>query len=131
VLYPEGWVQRGSGNDISFSDKTNVIHIRVSAGPAPTASRVATDLTRMKHSDPAVSFSPPTTVSLKAGSAIRSTYMVRSKPNSVTGKTLLLDVDRYVLSHAGKIATVDLSRAKGVDTADAYRMIINSFRWRQ
>jgi len=48
----------------------------------------------------------------------------------VTGKRVTLIVDRYVLSHAGKLATVDLGTAKGVDNVDAYKMMIASFRWR-
>jgi hypothetical protein len=50
-------------------------------------------------------------------------------PNPVTGKSVLLIVDRYELSIAGKRATVDLGTPKGVDNVDAYRMMINSFRW--
>jgi hypothetical protein len=129
VLYPEGWTRRGAGNDITFANKSNLIHIRVGSGSMPTTATVSAEMTRLKRSDPALSFSPPTTVNLKSGSAIKSTYRTSSKPNSVTGKTILLDVDRYALGRGGKVATIDLARAKGVDTADAYRMIINSLRW--
>jgi hypothetical protein len=128
-LYPEGWTRKGGGNDITFSNKSNNISVRIAPGPSPTTSSLAAGLQRLKHSDPSLTFSPPTTVRLKSGTAVKSTYTTKSKPNSVTGKTLPLVVDRYQLAHAGKLATVDLSRAKGVDTADAYRMIINSFRW--
>ena len=36
----------------------------------------------------------------------------------------------YELARGGRRATVDLGTARGVDNVDAYRMIINSFRWR-
>jgi hypothetical protein len=48
----------------------------------------------------------------------------------VTGKRVTLLVDRYQLASAGKTATVDLGTPKGVDNVDAYRMMIESFRWR-
>jgi hypothetical protein len=38
-------------------------------------------------------------------------------------------VDRYELGKGGKVAVVDLGTAKGVDNVDAYRMMIESFRW--
>jgi hypothetical protein len=41
-----------------------------------------------------------------------------------------LVVDRYYLAHGGKRAVVDLGAPKGVDNVDAYRMMIESFRWR-
>jgi hypothetical protein len=32
ILYPEGWARKGSGNDVTFQDKDNVIHIVVRPG---------------------------------------------------------------------------------------------------
>ena len=29
ISYPEGWALKGSGRDVSFSDKNNVVHIVV------------------------------------------------------------------------------------------------------
>ena len=52
-----------------------------------------------------------------------------SAPNSVTGKRLRLVVDRYYLWHAGRRAVVDLGTPEGVDNVDAYRLMIESFRW--
>jgi hypothetical protein len=40
-----------------------------------------------------------------------------------------LVVDRYTLGRAGRVATVDLGSPQGVDNVDAYRMMIESFRW--
>jgi hypothetical protein len=47
----------------------------------------------------------------------------------VTGKRVLLLVDRYVLPTAGRYAIADLGTPKGVDNVDAYRKMIGSFRW--
>jgi len=48
----------------------------------------------------------------------------------VTGKRVTLVVDRYYFAHAGKEAIVDLGTPVGVDNVDAYRLMIESFRWR-
>ncbi|HWF36684.1 MAG TPA: hypothetical protein VG295_14990 [Solirubrobacteraceae bacterium] len=130
MSYPEGWALKGSGRDVSFTDKNNVVHIIISTAPAPTPAAVAADLTRLKHANSTLTFTPPTTIALKSGSAVKATYTTRSAPNPVTGKSVLLIVDRYELSRAGKHATVDLGTPKGVDNVDAYRRMINSFTWR-
>jgi len=53
-----------------------------------------------------------------------------SAANPVTGKRVLLLVDRYVVPGAGRYAVADLGTPKGVDNVDAYRMMVGSFRWR-
>jgi hypothetical protein len=60
---------------------------------------------------------------------VKASYSTSSAPNPVTGKQVLLIVDRYQLSKGPTVATVDLGTPKGVDNVDAYRMMINSFRW--
>jgi len=60
---------------------------------------------------------------------VKVVYTTETAPNSVTGKRLTLVVDRYYLWHAGKQAVVDLGTPQGVDNVDAYRLMIESFRW--
>ena len=129
IKFPEGWTQRGSSGDVTFSEKNNLVHIVVGPGARPTAAAVGAELARLKAATPSISFTSPVTVSVTAGSAIKSTYTTRSAPNPVTGKRVELIVDRYELANAGQRAIVDLATAHGVDNVDAYRMMINSFRW--
>ena len=68
-----------------------------------------------------------TTISGKPG--FKVVYSTESAPNSVTGKRLRLVVDRYYLWNAGRRAVVDLGTPEGVDNVDAYRLMIESFRW--
>ena len=78
-------------------------------------------------------FLPPQPVSAKAALsvlAIKVVYTTRSAPNAVTGKRVTLTVDRYYLERGGKVATIDLGTPVGVDNVDAYRLMIQSFRWR-
>jgi hypothetical protein len=129
ISYPEGWTRRGSGNDVTFSDKNNIVHIVITTGGVPTPAALVAELSGLRRSSPTLTFTSPQTIQLKSGPAVKATYSTRSAPNPVTGKSVLLIVDRYQLSHAGQRATVDLGTAKGVDNVDAYRRMINSFRW--
>jgi hypothetical protein len=131
IKYPEGWTQAGSGKDVTFKDKNNVVHIVVGSGPAPTVRQASVGLASLKHSNPSLVVTrPPKQVTVKGVAMIKSGYSTRSAPNPVTGKRVTLLVDRYQLASNGRVATVDLGTPKGVDNVDAYRLIIESFRWR-
>ena len=69
-------------------------------------------------------------VTLNGSQAVKVVYTTESAPNPVTGKRVKLIVDRYVVPGAGKHAVIDLGTPKGVDNVDAYRLMIESFRWR-
>ena len=71
----------------------------------------------------------PKQVKVNGKPVVKSTYSTESAPNPVTGKRVTLVVDRYQLPANGKKATVDLGTPKGVDNVDAYRLMIESFRW--
>jgi hypothetical protein len=129
MSYPEGWTIKGTGTNVTFSDKNNVIHVVIANDPAPTAARMTAELNGLKHSQQTLTFTPPAPIQLKSGPAVKATYKLQSAPNAVTGKSVLLIVDRYEFGHAGKRATVDLGTPKGVDNVDAYRKMINSFTW--
>ena len=129
IKYPEGWTQKGSGSSVSFSDKNNIVRVIVGTGGPPSTASLATELTRLKATSPTLTFQPPAPIHVTAGPAIKATYTTQSAPNAVTGKSVELIVDRYEFAHGAKRATVDLGTAQGVDNIDAYRMMINSFKW--
>jgi hypothetical protein len=130
MKYPEGWTQSGSGTTITFKDKNNVVRVVVTREPAPTAASVSAQLNRLRATTSALTFTAPRPVALASGPAIKAVYRTQSAPNAVTGKRVELIVDRYALARGARVATVDLGTPKGVDNVDAYRMMINSFRWR-
>jgi hypothetical protein len=130
MRYPEGWAQRGSGADVTFQDKNNIVHILVSRGPAPTGAAVVATLARERRSLPSLTYGAPSSATIQGAPVVKVSYSTLSPPNPVTGKRVQLLVDRYVYAHAGKLATVDLGTAKGVDNIDAYKMMSRSFRWR-
>jgi hypothetical protein len=131
LKYPEGWTQIGSGKDVTFKDKNNLVHVVVRPQASVSAKQASADLARLKLSNPSfVITSPPKQVTVKGMTMIKSGYSTRSKPNPVTGKRVILLVDRYQVAGKGKVATIDLGTPKGVDNVDAYRLISESIRWR-
>jgi hypothetical protein len=101
IRYPEGWARKGSGNEVTFQEKANVIQVSVGKG-AP-------------HS--------------KQG--VKTTYSRMSAPDPVTGKRLRIVIDRYEYGNQGKVAVLELVTPVGVDNVDAYRMISKSFEWQR
>jgi hypothetical protein len=129
MLYPEGWTVREASSGVSIADKNNLVRIALSSGPAPTAASVQAQLPTLRRSTPGLTVGPTQTVTLKSGPAVKATYATKSAPNPVTGKQVTLTVDRYELGHAGRVAIVDLGTPVGVDNVDAYKRMIESFKW--
>ncbi len=111
MRYPEGWAQRGAGRLVTFRDNNNVVRVVVSSGAKPSVPG-----TRR--------------VTISGVPALMAVYRTRGARNVVTGKRVTLVVDRYYLWHNGTRAVVDLGTPEGVDNVDAYRLMIESFRWR-
>jgi hypothetical protein len=130
IRYPEGWLQRGHGPNVTFEDKNNLIRIVVSNGPAFTAASVRADIAALTSTNPSFRATAPMPMTLPAGRAFKVSYSTESAPDPVTNNRVTLTVDRYYLSKGGKRAIVDLGAPKGVDNVDAFRMISLSFRWR-
>jgi hypothetical protein len=131
MQYPEGWSQSGSGNNVTFQDKNNIVHVVVDHGSARAPAQISAELSKLKNGNPSLAVrSAPKAITLKSGPAVKVVYSTRSAPNEVTGKRVTLLVDRYVLVHKGKRAVVDLGTPQGVDNVDAYRQISESFRWK-
>ena len=129
IKYPEGWTQLGSGGDVSFKDKNNVVHIVVGKGAAPTPASVRAELERLRSTTPTLRYQVPRAMAIGSARLVKATYTTDSAPNPVTGKRVTLTVDRYVLAKGGRRVVVDLGTPKGVDNVDAYRLMIESFRW--
>jgi hypothetical protein len=126
IKYPEGWARSGGPNATVFRDKNNIVRIVLHPGTAPSTVQVRSDPSLRQ----AQISSAPAAMTIKGSRAIKVVYTTRSAPNPVTGKRVTLTVDRYYLARGGKVATIDLGTPVGVDNVDAYRLMIQSFRWR-
>jgi putative component of toxin-antitoxin plasmid stabilization module len=126
MKYPEGWAQQGSGDRVTFRDKNNIVRIVVGAGAAPSHASVQADVAHLGNAQIQAG-AQQMTISRKP--AFKVVYSTESAPNAVTGKRVKLVVDRYYLWKGGRRAVVDLGTPEGVDNVDAYRLMIESFRW--
>ncbi|MCW3067513.1 MAG: hypothetical protein JWL67_138 [Solirubrobacterales bacterium] len=129
MLYPEGWTVQESAGGASIKDKNNLVRITLSHGSPPTTASVQAQLAALKQSTPSLTPGTVQSITLKSGPAVKATYTTQSAPNPVTGKQVTLMVDHYVLSKGGRLATVELGTPKGVDNVDAYKRMIESFKW--
>jgi hypothetical protein len=57
------------------------------------------------------------------------TYEARSPADPVTGKSVVLDVERYEYWRSGTQVTITLSAPHGADNVDPWRTITDSFAW--
>jgi hypothetical protein len=130
VRYPEGWARTGNGNDVTFREKGNVIHIVVHKGAMPSEVTATKGVEELHKSDPTVKPKAPERIELNGQPAVKIEYSRQSSPDPVTGKSVPLIVDRYEIGKGGKVAVIDLATPVGVDNVDAYRMISESFKWR-
>src|SRR5262249_10879358 len=130
IKYPEGWAQRGTAALVTFRDKNNLVRIAVTKGLAPSVGGVTTELSRLKRQTPSLHFARPARTTVRGRRMVKVGYVTQSAANPVTGKRVTLVVDRYYVPGAGRHAVVDLGTPKGVDNVDAYRLMIESFRWR-
>ncbi len=125
MKFPEGWTQTGGGGNVTFRDKNNIVRVVIAPGAAPTVTAVKQELAGLKG---AKTTGAPTSLKIGGAAAVKATYETTSAPNPVTGKSVTLTVDRYVLAAKGVRATVDLGTPVGVDNVDAYRLMVTSFR---
>lgn len=131
VQIPEGWSRaENSDGSISFTDKYNSVRIeQTSAATAPSVASGQQELAALSAADAAVTPGAATVVSRAAGPVLQLTYQADSTPNSVTGKTVRQDVERYEFWTGGTQLTVTLSAPVGADNVDPWRTITDSLRW--
>jgi len=127
MKYPEGWALRGTGSQVTFRDKNNIVRIVVERGPPPTPASGRRDLAGVRSAHVT---SGPEQIMLSGRPALKVVYTTESAANAVTGKRVTLVVDRYYVWQRGRRAVLDLGTPQGVDNVDAYRMMSESFRWR-
>ena len=131
IKVPEGWARSSAGSAVVFSDKYNTIRVELrSASAAPTvASAKRAELPMLANSTLGFRSGTVSSVTRTAGPAVLITYQAASPPNDVTGKSVLLDVERYEFWSRGVAAILTLSGSVGSDNVDPWRSVTNSFGW--
>ena len=128
---PEGWARSENGATVTFTDHYNTITGTTTNAPAaPTLASVSnTDVPALEASTSHFELVSVTAVARPAGPAILVTYRAASEPDSVTGKRVAIDVERYEFWHAGTLVTLTLSGARGSDNVDPWRTVTDSISW--
>ena len=103
------------------------MRVLIRSGALPSVTAVRNELAGIKG---AHIKSGPRQLKIAGRPAFRVVYTTVSAPNQVTGKRVTLIVDRYYLPNGNQEAIVDLGTPQGVDNIDAYRLMIESFKWR-
>jgi hypothetical protein len=130
VRVPEGWSRSAAGRAVVFTDKLNAVRIETAPAAAVSASAVKrTDLPKLAASIKGYKAEGVSTVTRKAGQAVRIKYLATAKPSAVTGKTGQDAVERYLFVHKGRELILTLSGPKGADNVDPWMIITNSVAW--
>jgi hypothetical protein len=129
IQYVEGWQVTPDPNGVSIRDKDSSEVIQVVPAQADVAAYVSgTDLAALQqHAGFKLAKQDDVTVAGKK--LVHLVYDIPSLPDPVTGKQVPSIVDRYYVPGQNGLAIVSLATPKGVDNVDAFRQMIESFRW--
>ena len=132
IKTPEGWSRKETADGVSFADKFGRVEVAISSiAAAPTIASVrAGNVADLEKSGRAVTIVSVKDAVLAAGPAVRITFTSNSERDSVTGKQLRLESERYFSDHGGKLATLTFSAPAGADNADQWKLMRDSFGWR-
>lgn len=132
VKVPEGWSRSTAGGATTFTDKLNAIRLETAPANAALTVRDARQSELPKLAKTVKGFRPGTvtTVTRKAGPAVKITYLAGARADPVTGKSRVDDVERYVFFKNGKDVTLTLSGPTGADNVDPWRIVTDSVTFR-
>ena len=95
----------------------------------PRSSPLAGELPGVQAATQGFEFHNVSTITRKSGPAVVMAYNAVSSPNSVTGKTVPLSIERYEFWKTGIEAIVTLSGPLNADNVDPWRTVTDSFAW--
>jgi hypothetical protein len=131
VSVPEGWSRGADGPATVFTAKYN--SVRVESAPAAAAPSVAsaqaTELPSIQQGAPGYQQGNVTAAMRKTGPVILITYRASSPNDTVTGKTVQQEVERYEFWRGGTEVVLTLASPVGSDNVDPWRTITDSFQW--
>jgi hypothetical protein len=124
ILFPEGWSRSEQRAGVMFVQAFNGERVRLRRAGASATAATATAPFQGVHNVKSVPLSLP------SGKALLVAFTSNSLPDAVTGKSVRLTNNSYVLSSRDRTAVVDLWAPLGSDNVDQWRRISASFRWR-
>ena len=130
IQYVEGWQVTTQPDGVAIHDKDSSETVTVAALPSDVAAYISsTDLPALQSQ---AGYKLVKQDSVKVGSSNyhHVVYHILSPADPVTGKQVPSTVDRYYVPGTSQLAVVSLSTPDGVDNVDAFRQMIESFRWK-
>jgi hypothetical protein len=129
IQYVEGWQVTPQPDGVVVRDKDSSETVAVVAAQADIPGYVAsTDLPALQ-AQPGFRLVKQNTVKVGGNRYVHLVFHQESPPDSVTGKQVPQTVDRYYVPGTVGFAIVSLATPDGVDNVDAFRQMIESFKW--
>ncbi len=129
IQYVEGWQVNQASNGVVIRDKDSSETVVIAPVQADVAGYVAaTDLPALQ-AQAGFSLIKQDTIKVGGVSYVHLSYHLPALPDPVTGKQVPSTVDRYYVPGPNGLAIVSLSTPDGVDNVDAFRLMIESFKW--
>jgi len=131
MSYPQGWAKRETAATTTFTQNFNSIDVTATkTASAPTITSARSTATAQLGAVPGFHLNAVDSVTRASGPVIRVLYSATSATDAVTGKSVTLDVERYLFWHNGTLVTITLSSAKGSDNVDPWKTVTNSLAWK-
>ncbi|HSS35338.1 MAG TPA: hypothetical protein VLR93_03610 [Patescibacteria group bacterium] len=129
IDYVEGWQVGPQPDGVIIRDKDSSETVSIVPPQADVPGYIAsTDLPALQ-SRPGFKLVKQDSVKVGATRYAHLVYHEPAPPDPVTGKQVPSTVDRYYVAGPSGLAIVSLSTPDGVDNVDAFRQMIESFRW--
>jgi hypothetical protein len=129
IQYVEGWQVSPVTDGVGIRDKDSNELVQVVAPQTDVTTYVSgTDLPALQG-QAGFKLIKQDKVSVNGKNLVHLVYENPSPPDPVTGKQVPSTVDRYYVAGPSGLAIVSLSTPKGVDNVDAFRQMIESFKW--
>lgn len=128
IQYVEGWQVVKQADGVLIRDKDSSETVTVVAGQTDANYETKTDLPALQ-AQPSFELVKRDTVTVGGTRLPHLVYHLPAAPDPVTGKQVPSTVDRYYVPGPRGIAVIALSTPDGVDNLDAFRQMIESFRW--
>jgi hypothetical protein len=129
IQYVEGWQVTPQPDGVVIRDKDSSETVAVLASQPDVAGYVAATELPALRAQPGFGLIKQDTVRVGGSTYVHVAFHQTSPPDSVTGKQVPQTVDRYYVPGPNGLAVVSLATPDGVDNVDAFRQMIESFKW--
>ena len=129
IQYVEGWQVTTGPDGVVIRDKDSSETVAVVPATSDVAAYITgTDLPALQTQ---AGFQLVRRDTVKVGASTYDHVIVHlpARPDPVTDKQIPSTVDRYYVSGPKGLAVVSLSTPTGVDNVDAFRRLMESFKW--